>query len=439
MTAVKPAAAYLLLEDGTLFKGIPFGYRGSSTGEVVFNTGMTGYQEVLTDPSYAGQIVTMTYPLIGNYGINAGDAESAKPQVRGYIVREACARPSNYRSEKTLDHYLAQHRIPGLAGIDTRSLTRRIREHGTLRGAIINGANSLSNGQALNGTNGSASVKGFNSANDRYGMSSADAAPWEGEALANLRTGARTSLEAIFAQMDEASYTCWIEYLTAVRNLPVAGPHLVSSVTTPQAYVIPGDGFRVAVLDFGIKENILRMLKALDCHLMVFPAHAPAEEIGAANPDGLFLSNGPGDPKDVAPAIETISHFLRPGTTARPLPIFGICLGHQLLGLAAGADTYKLKFGHRGANHPVKDLRTGRVFITSQNHGYAIDENTLPKGFTVSHRNGNDDTVEGLRHQHLPLYSVQYHPEAAPGPHDSAFLFDEFIANMQQRVEKATA
>ncbi|MBC9785327.1 glutamine-hydrolyzing carbamoyl-phosphate synthase small subunit [Heliobacterium chlorum] len=405
-TKGKGPAAYLLLEDGTLYKGLPFGYRGgSNSGEVVFNTGMTGYQEVLTDPSYAGQIVTMTYPLIGNYGINSGDAESVRPQVRGFIVREACARPSNYRSEKTLDHYLAQYGIPGIAGIDTRSLTRRIREYGTLRGAIINQA---------------AREEG-----------------WEGEALQTLRRGGRVNLVELQEQMEASAREYWTEQLKSVQKLLVAGPHLVRSVTTPQAYVIPGDGYRVAVLDFGIKENILRMLKALDCHLMVFPADTPAEEIASAAPEGLFLSNGPGDPTDVPEAIETVRAFLN--GTAAPLPIFGICLGHQLTALAAGADAYKLKFGHRGANHPVKDLRTGRVFITSQNHGYAIDEATLPKELVVSHRNANDGTVEGLRHIHLPVYSVQYHPEAAPGPEDSAYLFDEFIANMAQRTQKALA
>lgn len=405
MTNGKPVAAYLLLEDGTLYKGISFGYRGSSFGEVVFNTGMTGYQEVLTDPSYCGQIVTMTYPLIGNYGINSGDAESVKPQVRGFIVREACFRPSNYRSEKTIDHYLAQYGIPGLAGIDTRSLTRRIRQNGTLRGAIL-----------IGGTNGQA---------------------WEGEPLTNLRVGARVNLRSLMSQLNEESSNQWQKHLEAVRSQSVAGPHLVGSVTTPQAYVIPGDGFRVAVMDFGIKENILRMLKDLDCHLMVFSADATAEEIRAASPDGLFLSNGPGDPKDVPSAIATIRELMN--QLLNPMPIFGICLGHQLISLAVGADTYKLKFGHRGANHPVRDLRTGRVYITSQNHGYALKEDTLPPEVMVSHRNANDDTVEGLRHKSLPFYSVQYHPEAAPGPEDSAYLFDEFIENMRRRVGAESA
>ncbi|MCW2278975.1 glutamine-hydrolyzing carbamoyl-phosphate synthase small subunit [Heliophilum fasciatum] len=397
MTNGKTAVAYLLLEDGTLYKGASFGYRGDCFGEVVFNTGMTGYQEVLTDPSYCGQIVTMTYPLIGNYGINTGDAESTKPQVRGFLVREACARPSHYRSEKTVEHYLAQHGIPGLAGIDTRSVTRRIRNYGTMRGAIISGE------------------------------AGADAG------LDSLRVGACVTLAELMPQLTSNTQAIWQGYLNAVRQQVVAGPHLVQQVTTPQAYVIPGDGRRVVVLDFGIKENILRMLKALDCHLIVLPADASPEDIYSAQPEGIFLSNGPGDPKDVKSAVGTVQALLAP--RADFLPMFGICLGHQLLSLALGGDTYKLKFGHRGANHPVRDLATGRVMITSQNHGYAIREATLPPTVIVSHRNANDDTVEGLRHVSLPVYSVQYHPEAAPGPEDSTYLFDTFMAHMGARAK----
>ncbi|KAB2951449.1 glutamine-hydrolyzing carbamoyl-phosphate synthase small subunit [Heliorestis acidaminivorans] len=388
--------AYLLLEDGTIFKGRSFGYQGDMVGEVVFNTAMIGYQEILTDPSYCGQIVTMTYPLIGNYGVNAKDAESVKPQVRGFVVREACARPSHYRSEKTIEHYLAQHGIPGIEGVDTRALTRRIRIAGTLRGAILVG--------------------------------SKQEPCWEGEAIATKPLGALMTLEEMKASLPVESYQKWQEQLAKLQQHQVAGPHLIETVTTPQSYVIPGESFRVAVIDLGIKENILRMLKALDLHLTVFPAHTTAEEIRAAKPQGIFLSNGPGNPKDAKATVQAIQEFLKPESA---IPVFGICLGHQLISLAFGGDTYKMKFGHRGGNHPVQDLRTGRVYITSQNHGYTIIEDSLPADVAISHRNANDGTVEGLRHRTLPVYSVQFHPEAAPGPEDTAYLFDEFIEHMQ--------
>ncbi|WP_153726174.1 glutamine-hydrolyzing carbamoyl-phosphate synthase small subunit [Heliorestis convoluta] len=392
--------AYLLLEDGTIMKGRSFGCQANVTGEVVFNTAMTGYQEILTDPSYCGQIVTMTYPLIGNYGVNANDVESVKPQVRGFLVREACARPSHYRSEKTIEHYLAQQGIPGLEGIDTRALTRRIRQCGALRGAIL--------------------------------MGGPEEKVWEGEAIAAKHCGAIMTMDEIRDLVPNEAYQTWKVHLQKLSQHLVSGPHLIEKVTTPQSYVIPGEGFRVAVIDLGIKENILRMLKSLDLQLMVFPAHTKVEEIQAASPQGIFLSNGPGNPKDATAAIEVIKNFLEP---QKNIPIFGICLGHQLLSLAFGGDTYKMKFGHRGGNHPVQDLRTGRVYITSQNHGYSIQEESLPEFVEVSHRNVNDGTVEGLRHRHLPVYSVQYHPEAAPGPEDTAFLFDEFIANMEAKAK----
>ncbi|KKM10000.1 carbamoyl phosphate synthase small subunit [Clostridiales bacterium PH28_bin88] len=356
--------AILALEDGTIFRGKGFGYQGRQSGEVVFNTGMTGYQEVLTDPSYAGQIVTMTYPLIGNYGLNDQDSESAAPRVRGFVVREACDHPSNWRAREALSGYLARHRIIGLAGIDTRALTRRIRNHGTMRGFLSTLPEDVNRPEAL----------------------AAEAA-----------------------------------------QLKLTGPELVRSVATTETYRLPGHGPRVVVLDFGIKQNILRMMAGMGCDLAVVPGYTPADQVLALDPQGVFLSNGPGDPKDVPEAIVSMRELIG------RRPIFGICLGHQILALALGGDTYKLKFGHRGANHPVQDLATGRVYITSQNHGYAVDAESLPPDVTVTHRNLNDGTVEGLRHRDLPLFSVQYHPEAAPGPEDSRYLFDEFLQMIHEQ------
>lgn len=347
---------YLALEDGTILEGTAFGAVGETSGEVVFNTGMTGYQEILTDPSYCGQIVTMTYPMIGNYGINLADFESRAPYVQGFVVRENCPTPSNWRAWQTIEKYLKQNGIIGLAGVDTRALTKRLRNHGTMKG-IISTAESM-------------------------------------EGL-----------------------------LDRVNNpLTVTGPELVKRVTTRHSYHLPGKGHKVVLMDFGAKQNIVRSLQHYNCDLEVVPAWTTAEEILALNPQGIMLSNGPGDPTDVPYAIETVSQL------AGQVPIFGICLGHQIIGLAMGGKSYKLKFGHRGANHPVKDLNSGRVYITSQNHGYAIEEASLAAtGLEVTHRNLNDGTVEGVRHKQKPLFSVQYHPEAAPGPQDSAYLFEQFI------------
>ncbi|ATW28481.1 glutamine-hydrolyzing carbamoyl-phosphate synthase small subunit [Candidatus Formimonas warabiya] len=348
--------AYLALEDGTVFEGISFGATGLRQGEVVFNTSMTGYQEILTDPSYCGQIVTMTYPLIGNYGINRDDFESAGPKVRGFVVRELCHVPSNWRSTSNLEEFLKEHQIVGIQGIDTRSLTKRLRSSGTMGGIIT--------------------------------------------------TDALTRAELV----------------DLAKKAPVLnGQDLVSQVTTKEAYTVAGGKYRVVVMDFGAKRNIVRWLSKLDLTVIVVPAHTGAEEILALNPDGLMLSNGPGDPKGVLYAAENIKKLLG------KLPVFGICLGHQLLGLALGADTYKLHFGHRGGNHPVKDLDTGRVYITSQNHGFAINADTLdPQVAEVSHINLNDHTVEGIRCKNIPAFSVQYHPEAFPGPTDSEYLFEKF-------------
>jgi carbamoyl-phosphate synthase small subunit len=350
----------LALENGKVFYGQGFGATGSSEGEVVFNTSMTGYQEILTDPSYCGQIVTMTYPLIGNYGINPDDFESRGSYVRGFVVKEACTDPNNWRTTETISHYLQENNIIGVAGIDTRALTRIIRQHGTLRGVI---------------------------SNEDYS-------------------------DAELVQKAQAA-------------LGLSGQKLVGQVTTPEAFTLPGTGHRVVLLDMGAKISIARHLNEMGCEVIVVPAMTPAEDILAYRPDGVMISNGPGDPKDNWETITNVQQLVG------KLPLFGICLGHQLLALALGGDTYKLKFGHRGANHPVKDLESTKVQITSQNHGYAVDEKTLADlDVTVTHRNLNDGTVEGIRHNQHPLFCVQYHPEANPGPTDSVHLFSRFLSMM---------
>ncbi|MHB8170705.1 MAG: glutamine-hydrolyzing carbamoyl-phosphate synthase small subunit [Thermincolia bacterium] len=357
--------ARLVLEDGTIFEGTAFGATGEQHGEVVFNTSMTGYQEILTDPSYCGEIVVMTYPLIGNYGINEEDFEHKNSFVRGFVVREMCDHPSNWRSRLKLEEFLAQQGIIGLTGIDTRALTRRLRNHGTMRAIIATG---------------------------------------------------NEPVESLVAKAKEAP--------------TLTGQQLVPTVTTKEPYRLENSGHKVIVMDFGAKQNINRCLHHLGCDLTVVPATYTAQEILALNPDGIMLSNGPGDPKDVPFAMETVRKLLG------QKPIFGICLGHQILCLAMGGDTYKLKFGHRGANHPVQDLSTRRVHITSQNHGYAVDEKSLDeKDVKVTHRNLNDKTIEGIEHKDLPVFSVQYHPEASPGPTDSKYLFERFI-QMMNRGEK---
>lgn len=343
--------AKLILENGMVFEGSAFGYLKDSVGEVVFTTGMTGYQEVLTDPSYYGQIVTMTYPLIGNYGINLEDVESDGPKVKGFIVREKCNLPNNFRCELELDDYLKQNKIVGLEGIDTRALTKVLRNKGTMRGVIDIG------------------------------------------------------------EMDEEQIKDKIESFTNVDA--------VKKVTTKSTYIIEGTGKHVAVIDFGAKYNIIRCLKKRNCKLTVFPAAATVEEILAVNPDLVLLSNGPGDPTDIPSVIENIKKL------AQKKPLVGICLGHQLLALALGGTTTKLKFGHRGCNHPVKDLSTNKVTITSQNHGYVVE--TLPDDVEVTHININDGTIEGLKHKTLPIFSVQFHPEASAGPQDSEYIFDQFM------------
>jgi len=362
--------AKLVLSDGTVFTGRSFGAQGEIAGEVVFNTSLSGYQEILTDPSYAGQIVTMTYPHIGNYGVNAEDVESTRPWVAGFVVREHARRPSNYRSTGELGEYLAANGIPGIERIDTRALVRRVRIHGAMPAILST------------------------------------------------------------TDLDDESLR------RRAAGLPgMAGQDLVGRVTcaepydwtegVPREFAGPGErpepAYRVAALDCGIKSNICRLLVDSGFTVRVFPATAPAESIREWGPDGLFLSNGPGDPEPVTYAAATVRELLG------DLPIFGICLGHQILGLACGAKTYKLPFGHRGANHPVRDLTTGKVEITSQNHGFAVAADGLrDAGLELTHLNLNDETVEGFRHRELPAFAVQYHPEASPGPHDSRYLFGRF-------------
>jgi carbamoyl-phosphate synthase small subunit len=370
--------AILALEDGTWYVGAAAGADGEARGEVVFNTSMTGYQEVLTDPSYAGQIVTMTCPEIGNYGVSHNDVESRAPQVAGFIIRDESPVASNWRSEKTLREYLVENSIVAISDIDTRALTRHLRSGGVLRGVIA--------------------------------------------------TGEGLDPKALVER---------------ARSIPqMEGSDLVRGVTSATAFDWPQEDpdefgvpparrarrrLKIAAYDFGMKWNILRRLSAHGCDVRVYPATAPASELLATGPDGIFLSNGPGDPAPLSYAIDNAKTLV-----ASNVPVFGICLGHQILGLAMGGDTFKLKFGHRGANHPVKKLATGAVEITSQNHGFAVDPASLPADVEVTHVNLYDGTVEGLRHRTQPVFCVQYHPEASPGPHDADYLFDDFLALIEE-------
>lgn len=371
--------AILALEDGTLFEGTSFGADGESLGEVVFNTSITGYQEILTDPSYNSQIVTMTYPLIGNYGINPADFESQKPQVAGFVVKEYCSYPSNWRSNQSLGDFLKENNIVGITGIDTRAVVRHTREKGAMKGVLsttdVDTDSLIQKAKEYPGLVGRDLVKGVTCQEPYH---------WT-EGLHDLDKNEKTHLKG------QAKY-------------------------------------KIAAYDFGIKQNILRYLVDKGCDVTVFPAHAPAEDLLAIDPDGIFLSNGPGDPEPVTYAIENIQKL----TTKRPM--FGICLGHQLMSLALGGSTYKLKFGHRGANQPVQQTRTGKVEITSQNHGFAVDIDSLDKeAVELTHVNLNDNTLEGLRHRELPLFCVQYHPEASAGPHDAEYLFDDFATLMDKK------
>jgi carbamoyl-phosphate synthase small subunit len=360
--------ARLILSDGKVFDGLSLGKTGTGIGEVVFNTAMTGYQEILTDPSYHFQIVTMTYPQIGNYGVNPTDFESRKIYASGFVMREYSPVVSNWQADGSLDDYLKHYGIVGISDIDTRALTRHLRDHGSQMGLI---------------------------------------------------TTEETPVDDLLARLAESP--------------KLVGRNIVQEVTSAEAYDWPLDTspdedlpYRVAVYDFGVKFSILRILNDLGCRLRVFPAHTPAEEVLAWKPDGVFLSNGPGDPEPVEAAVASVKKILG------KKPIFGICLGVQILGLALGGKTSKLKFGHHGANHPVKHLSTGAVEITSQNHGFVVDIDSLPKDeVKVTHINLNDNTLEGFKHNSLRAFAVQYHPESAPGPHDSHYLFKQFIEDMK--------
>jgi carbamoyl-phosphate synthase small subunit len=383
--------AILALEDGSLFRGVGFGARASACGEVCFNTSMTGYQEILTDPSYKAQIVTMTYPLIGNYGVNRQDVESWRPHVAGFVIRELSPVVSNWRADMPLAQYLEENGIPGIQGIDTRALTKKLRVRGALSGFIsteeMSDAEALRRAKEWPGLVGVDYVKEVTHREpfqwDRNDEQSADFRLQQGAAVADARN---------------------------VREPLRAGD-------------IP-----VVAYDYGMKYNILRRLRQHGFRVQVVPATTPAAEALKYKPAGIFLSNGPGDPAALGYAVQAVSDLVQTG-----IPIFGICLGHQILGQALGGKTFKLKFGHRGGNQPVKDLESGRVEITSQNHGFAVDPKTLPAEVAVDRINLNDQTVEGMRHKRKPIFCVQYHPEASPGPHDSTPLFAEFRALIEKR------
>jgi len=370
--------AILALEDGTWFKGLAAGAQGEARGEVVFNTSMTGYQEVLTDPSYSGQIVTMTCPEIGNYGVSSEDVESRAPHVAGFIVRQESPVASNWRAEGTLREYLVNNKIVAISDIDTRALTRTLRSGGVMRGVIMTGDNL----------------------DPRALVERARSIPtMEGSDLVR-------------------DVTCREPF-----DWPLENPDAFGITPARRAR----RRLKIAAYDFGMKWNILRRLSAHGCDVRVYPATTPAETLLASGPDGVFLSNGPGDPAPLAYAIDNAKTLV-----ASDVPVFGICLGHQILGLAMGGQTFKLKFGHRGANHPVKKLETGKIEITSQNHGFAVDPASLPGDVAVTHLNLYDGTVEGLRHKERPVFCVQYHPEASPGPHDADYLFDDFLELIEE-------
>ena len=359
--------ALLALEDGRCFWGHSFGSTGEAFGEIVFNTSMTGYQEILTDPSYYGQIVTMTYPLIGNYGLNSEDIESSEPRLEAFIVREKSSLFSNWRAEEGLVEYLIRYRIIGMERIDTRAVTRHIREKGALKAVL---------------------------------------------STEDLNTDSLVQ--------------------KAIQGPPLMGVDLAKEVTTEEPYFWQSEGkYTIAVIDYGVKYNILRQLASRGCQVKVYPAKTTAQQLLKDNPDAVLLSNGPGDPAALHYAVEMVEELLD------KLPIFGICLGHQIIGQALGGKTYKLKFGHHGGNHPVKDLSNGKVYITTQNHSFVVDVNTLPMSeLEITHINLNDNTLAGIRHRKYPLFSVQFHPEAAPGSHDTSYLFDNFIKIVEEYCAK---
>ncbi|MCL4108421.1 UNVERIFIED_CONTAM: hypothetical protein GTU68_046114 [Idotea baltica] len=373
---VSKKPAILALEDGTVFEGTAFGAETTSTGEACFNTSMTGYQEILTDPSYRGQIVALTYPMIGNYGVNPTDDESYQVHVRGFVIEELSEVHSSWRSQGSLDDYLKSAGVPGIEGIDTRALTKKLRESGAMRSVICTDG-------SLNAETAVEAAK--------------NSAPMEGSDFVKEVT-------------PEAGYR-WDPDSTLSREWTI---------------VNMTDEYRIVAYDFGIKRNMLRNLRQHGFEVDVVNAQTPASEVLAKNPDGVFLSNGPGDPAALGYIHKEIREIIE------KKPTFAICLGHQILGHAVGGKTFKMKFGHRGGNQPVKDLRSGRIAITSQNHGFAVDDDSLPDFVEVTHVNLNDDTVEGIRHRDLPVFSVQYHPEAAPGPHDASYFFEEFANLIEQ-------
>ncbi|GFZ26735.1 glutamine-hydrolyzing carbamoyl-phosphate synthase small subunit [Lactobacillus corticis] len=358
---------YLILEDGSIYAGEGFGSDRETTGEVVFTTGMTGYQEAITDQSYADQILVFTNPLIGNYGVTLADLESLEPGIKGVICHEVARRPDNWRMQQTLPDFLKRIDVPGLSGIDTRELVKKLREHGTLRGAI---------------------------------------------------TDSKQAAEQIASDLSRTNITAGI----------------VKRVSTKNSYPVPGSKRNIVVVDFGIKHSILRELAERDCNAIVLPYTATAEEILGLDPDGVLLSNGPGDPMELTEAAKMVREV------EKHVPVFGICMGHQVFALANGAKTYKMKFGHRGFNHPVREIATGNIGFTSQNHGYAVDPDSVPKDeLMVTHVEVNDGTVEGLRHRRYPAFSVQFHPDATPGPHDEVSLFDDFMHMIDERKDQRHA
>jgi len=389
--------ALLALEDGTIFRGESFGATTSQAGEICFNTSMTGYQEVLTDPSYRGQIVAMTYPLIGNYGINTLDVESDAPHVRGFVIEELSPVASSWRSQSTLHDYLTKHGIPGIQGIDTRALTRRLRTGGAMRACILVGSDEA---EAVKRAR-EVPYEGVDFVKE---VTAANPYEWDSESRLSRKWILAQSEQPAAADRDETGNI--FEPLSRAQH-------------------------RIVAYDFGMKTNILRSLRRNGFTVDVVPARTSAEDVLAMNPDGVFLSNGPGDPAALGYAHEAVR-----GLVGKK-PLFGICLGHQILALALGGKTFKMKFGHRGANQPVKDLRNGKVAITSQNHGYAVDPDSLPANVEITHVNLNDGTVAGLRHREEPAFSVQYHPEASPGPHDAAYFFAEFAKEVEAASEKA--